>query len=661
MRWLQKSSQAPAQLIGLSPLKTEDTLSISTQSINLIEHKQDINYETNQSTRKSRKDFSSFRTLTWSKKFAKSTENCYSIQEGRVIDRSGIGQCNSPVRPKRSSSPSNQSISSIKTISTSTPTYFTQLRRLHRHKLANVLDFDKEVWRNNHNTSNNNCSDNDDHHKSISSILDEDECHKEFYNKTELNRTFCGAYSVPYREKRNPLNHTRLSCYKPIISEQQFEIQSLKNFKSVDDFLSMDMNNTQSSTDHDDHRQNDDETKINEKGEIYLNPKHKRKGLSSKFRTMSDKTQKLFSKLYSNSNLKSSSAESSSDITTEPISRKYFHSRRSLSYGTLTQVKEFDSKKVETEDGDSGILINESGASSMTDENSEPNKKVDQDELFKLPPERKYVQRIEIKYDHKNTAEEQNEPKICSSSFNKHHHHIASCTDLSLTSTSIVEKRQKNRSIDSGLNDAANDSTAKRNSVSEIVALLEKNDNNTKFNTLNHPRRSKGTTLVINQEEDTFDASTTLNMCDDDKLKLKTAQSKEKIDDNGSDKHSTPNVKKIPSTNFCTLPRKAKTSPHCTFHTVIFEKGPGKKALGFTIVGGADSPRGALGIFIKSIMAKGQAVESGQLKAGDEILAVNGHVCHDLTHQDAIKLFKSVKSGEIVLNICRRKGSITIT
>ena len=83
-----------------------------------------------------------------------------------------------------------------------------------------------------------------------------------------------------------------------------------------------------------------------------------------------------------------------------------------------------------------------------------------------------FVNRIEIKYDHENITEEKNEPKICSSSFNKHHHHIASCTDLSLTSTAIVEKRQKkNRSIDSGLNDAANDSSTKRNSVSEIVAL----------------------------------------------------------------------------------------------------------------------------------------------------------------------------------------------
>lgn len=607
-------------------------------------------------------DFSSFRTLTWSKKFAKSTENCYSIQEGRIVDRSREVQCESPVRFHksinknfvRSSSPSNQSISSVKTISTSTPTYFTTLRRLHRHKLASVLDFDKEAWRN--------CNIDDDnlsHHKSISSIIDEeDACHKDFYCKSELNRTFCGAHGVPYREKRNPLNHTRLSCYKPLIREQQFDIKNLKNFKSVDDFLSMDMNNAQSSTDH----LNDAEM-MSERDENFLNQKHKRKGLSSKFRTMSDKTQKLFSKLYSNSNLKSTVAESSNDLARQQNSTRNLHTRRSLSYGTLTQVKEFDVKKAETEDGDSGILVNESGASSMTDENSETTKKVDHDELFKMPPERKYVQRIEIRYNDENINEEnnKNEPKICSSSLDKQQKHNASCTDLSLTSTSLIEKRQKNYSIDSGLNDThAIDSTTKRNSVTEIVTIAEKSDNITKFNTLNHPRRSKGTTLIINHEADTFDTSSALNMCDDDKLKLKTAQSKEKIDDNVNDKHSTP-IRKTPSTNFCTLPRKSKTSPHCTFHTVIFEKGPGKKSLGFTIVGGADSPRGALGIFIKSILPKGQAIENGLLKAGDEVLAVNGHVCHDLTHQDAIKLFKSVKSGEIVLNICRRKGSVAVT
>lgn len=153
------------------------------------------------------------------------------------------------------------------------------------------------------------------------------------------------------------------------------------------------------------------------------------------------------------------------------------------------------------------------------------------------------------------------------------------------------------------------------------------------------------------------------NLCDDDKLKLQT-QSKDNLCDlmsNSNEKILTPaapvNVMvKQTTSNFCTLPRKPRTNPNCTFHTITFEKGPGKKSLGFTIVGGADSPRGALGIFIKSILPTGQASESGLLRAGDEILAVNGQVCHDLTHQDAVKLFKSVRSGEVVLNICRRKN-----
>ena len=178
------------------------------------------------------------------------------------------------------------------------------------------------------------------------------------------------------------------------------------------------------------------------------------------------------------------------------------------------------------------------------------------------------------------------------------------------------------------------------------------------------PRRSKMTLKAEPLQHETQSSAINIqNLCDDDKIKLKSSQSKEKLCDtiNGTNMKSLEDdsMKMKTTSDFCTLPRRPKTSAHCTFHTVALEKGPGKKSLGFTIVGGADSPRGALGIFIKSIMPNGQAIENGQLRAGDEILAVNGQVCHDLTHQDAVRMFKSIRCGEIVLNICRRKANVS--
>ncbi|XP_017775001.1 PREDICTED: uncharacterized protein LOC108561532 isoform X2 [Nicrophorus vespilloides] len=113
-------------------------------------------------------------------------------------------------------------------------------------------------------------------------------------------------------------------------------------------------------------------------------------------------------------------------------------------------------------------------------------------------------------------------------------------------------------------------------------------------------------------------------------------------------------------TNFCTLPRRPRSTVS-TFHTVILQKGPGKKSLGFTIVGGRDSPKGALGIFVKTISPNGQAAEDGRLRAGDEILAVNGQICHDISHAEAVALFKSIKSGPIALHLSRRIKSKSST
>ncbi|CAG9581486.1 unnamed protein product [Danaus chrysippus] len=119
-----------------------------------------------------------------------------------------------------------------------------------------------------------------------------------------------------------------------------------------------------------------------------------------------------------------------------------------------------------------------------------------------------------------------------------------------------------------------------------------------------------------------------------------------------TDKHED-NVQTQNTANFCTLPRKPRAPTH-TYHTIVFEKGHGKKPLGFTIVGGRDSPRGPLGIFIKSILPQGQAIDDGRLNAGDEVLAVNGQACHELAHVEALALFKAVRSGTIELRVCRR-------
>ncbi|VVC39464.1 Hypothetical protein CINCED_3A000557 [Cinara cedri] len=105
---------------------------------------------------------------------------------------------------------------------------------------------------------------------------------------------------------------------------------------------------------------------------------------------------------------------------------------------------------------------------------------------------------------------------------------------------------------------------------------------------------------------------------------------------------------------FYTLPRGGGKDACFTIMTVKFQKGPGHKCLGFSIVGGTDSPKGTMGIYVKTIFPNGQAADMESLKEGDEILAVNNKPLHGLSHQEAISVFKEIKLGEVALHIGRR-------
>ncbi|ESO94569.1 hypothetical protein LOTGIDRAFT_76521, partial [Lottia gigantea] len=104
------------------------------------------------------------------------------------------------------------------------------------------------------------------------------------------------------------------------------------------------------------------------------------------------------------------------------------------------------------------------------------------------------------------------------------------------------------------------------------------------------------------------------------------------------------------SASHCESPRILSPIPQNGHtQTITVQKGAGGKGLGFSIVGGKDSAKGNIGIFIRRIFSNGLISEDGRIHEGDELLELNAESLYGLTHKEVLQRFRSLKKGLVTL------------
>ena len=95
--------------------------------------------------------------------------------------------------------------------------------------------------------------------------------------------------------------------------------------------------------------------------------------------------------------------------------------------------------------------------------------------------------------------------------------------------------------------------------------------------------------------------------------------------------------------------------------TLITLYKPDGKSLGFSVVGLKSEHKGELGIYVQEIQPEGIAGLDGQLREGDQILAIDGQVLDcNISHQQAISILQQAR-GKVDLVVARGEGEDDIS